>query len=125
MPLLGEIEALVARKLGIEIPFNTPITGEVAFHHKAGVHTKAVLRNPTTYEAIDPDDFGMSRFIDVAHRLVGRNAIRDRALTLGLDLPEDMLRLVTAQVKALADLAPISIRDVDEILHELIYPVED
>ena len=125
LPLLGEIEALVARKLGIEIPFNTPITGEVAFHHKAGVHTKAVLRNPTTYEAIDPDDFGMSRFIDVAHRLVGRNAIRDRALTLGLDLPEDMLRLVTAQVKALADLAPITIRDVDEILHELIYPVED
>ncbi len=123
--LLREIEALVARKLGIEIPFNTPITGEVAFHHKAGVHTKAVLRNPTTYEAIDPDDFGMSRFIDVAHRLVGRNAIRDRALTLGLDLPEDMLRLVTAQVKALADLEPITIRDVDEILHELMQPVED
>ena len=123
--LLREIEALVARKLGIEIPFNTPITGEVAFHHKAGVHTKAVLQNPTTYEAIDPDDFGMSRFIDVAHRLVGRNAIRDRALTLGLDLPEDMLRLVTAQVKALADLEPITIRDVDEILHELMQPVED
>ncbi len=125
LPLLREIEALVARKLGIEIPFNTPITGEVAFHHKAGVHTKAVLQNPTTYEAIDPDDFGMSRFIDVAHRLVGRNAIRDRALTLGLDLPEDLLRLVTAQVKALADLEPITIRDVDEILYELMHPVED
>lgn len=123
--LLGEIEALVARKLGIEIPFNTPITGEVAFHHKAGVHTKAVLRNPTTYEAIDPDDFGMSRFIDVAHRLVGRNAIRDRATSLGLELPEDMLRLVTAQVKALADLEPITNRDVDEILYELMHPVED
>ncbi len=123
--LLGDIEELVARKLGIEIPFNTPITGEVAFHHKAGVHTKAVLRNPTTYEAIDPDDFGMSRFIDVAHRLVGRNAIRDRATTLGLELPEDLLRLVTAQVKALADLEPITTRDVDEILLELMHPVED
>ncbi|MDE2952182.1 MAG: homocitrate synthase [Chloroflexota bacterium] len=125
LPLLAEIEALVAQKLGIAIPFNTPITGEVAFHHKAGVHTKAVLRNPTTYEAIDPDDFGMSRFIDVAHRLVGRNAIRDRALTLGLDLPEDMLRLVTTQVKALADLGPITIQDVDDMLYELVHPVED
>lgn len=125
LPLLGEIEELVARKLGIVIPFNTPITGEVAFHHKAGVHTKAVLQNPTTYEAIDPGDFGMSRFIDVAHRLVGRNAIRDRALTLGLDLPDDMLRLVTAQVKALADLGPITIQDVDDMLYELRHPVED
>ncbi len=125
LPLLGEIEELVARKLGIAIPFNMPITGEVAFHHKAGVHTKAVLQNPTTYEAIDPDDFGMSRFIDVAHRLVGRNAIRDRALTLGLDLPEDMLRLVTAQVKALADLGPITIQDVDDMIFQIMHPVED
>ncbi len=125
LPLLAEIEALVARKLGVEIPFNTPITGEVAFHHKAGVHTKAVLRNPTTYEAIAPEDFGMSRFIDVAHRLVGRNAIRDRATTLGLDLPEDLLRLVTTQVKALADLGPITIQEVDDLLHGLMQPLED
>ncbi|MCY4019916.1 MAG: homocitrate synthase [Chloroflexi bacterium] len=125
LPLLGEIEELVARKLGIVIPFNTPITGEVAFHHKAGVHTKAVLQNPTTYEAIDPDDFGLSRVIDVAHHLVGRNAIRNRALTLGLDLPEDVLRLATAQVKALADLGPITIQDVDDMLCEFRHPVED
>ncbi len=125
LPLLAEIEALVARKLGVAIPFNTPITGEVAFHHKAGVHTKAVLRNPTTYEAIAPEDFGMSRFIDVAHRLVGRNAIRDRATTLGLDLPEDLLRLVTTQVKALADLGPITIQEVDDLLHGLMQPLED
>ena len=125
LPLLAEIEALVARKLGVEIPFNTPITGEVAFHHKAGVHTKAVLRNPTTYEAIAPEDFGMSRFIDVAHRLVGRNAIRDRATTLGLDLPEDLLRLVTTQVKALADLGPITIQEVDDLLYGLMQPLED
>lgn len=125
LPLLAEIEALVARKLGVAIPFNTPITGEVAFHHKAGVHTKAVLRNPTTYEAIAPEDFGMSRFIDVAHRLVGRNAIRDRATTLGLDLPEDLLRLVTTQVKALADLGPITIQEVDDLLYGLMQPLED
>ncbi len=125
LPLLAEIEALVARKLGIAIPFNTPITGEVAFHHKAGVHTKAVLRNPTTYEAIAPEDFGMSRFIDVAHRLVGRNAIRDRATTIGLELPEDTLRLVTSQVKALADLGPITIQEVDDLLYGLMQPLED
>ncbi len=123
--LLAEIERLVAAKLGIAIPFNTPITGELAFHHKAGVHTKAVLRNPTTYEAIDPDDFGMARIIDVAHRLVGRNAIRDRAAGLGIELAEDRLRLATSQVKAMADEQPISMQDVDHILRGIMQPIDD
>lgn len=125
LSMLADIERLVAEKLGIEIPFNTPITGEVAFHHRAGVHTKAVLRNPITYEALNPEDFGLTRTIDVAHRLVGRNAVRERASVLGLDLPDDMLRLVTAEIKALADLDPISLDDVDELLLSLAQPVED
>ena len=123
--LLAEIERLVAAKLGIAIPFNTPITGELAFHHKAGVHTKAVLQNPTTYEAVNPDDFGMSRMIDVAHRLVGRNAIRDRAAGLGIELADDSLRLATSQVKAMADEQPISMQDVDHILRGIMQPVDD
>ena len=125
LPLLAEIECVVADKLGIDIPYNTPITGELAFHHKAGVHTNAVLQNPTTYEAIDPADFGMTRIIDVAHRLVGRNAIRDRASSLGIVLPEDLLRLVTAQIKAMADLQPITLKDVDKLLSTISLPVED
>ena len=125
LALLAEIERLVAYKLGIAVPFNTPITGEVAFHHKAGVHTKAVLQNPTTYEAINPDDFGMTRIIDVAHRLVGRNAIRDRAATLGLNLPEDALLQATSQVKAMADVQRIDMNDVDKILHDIMQPIED
>lgn len=124
LPMLAEIERVVAQKLGIAVPFNTPITGEVAFHHKAGVHTKAVLQNPTTYEAINPDDFGVNRMIDIAHRLVGWNAIRDRAATLGLNLPEEAIRQATAQVKALADEKPITMADVDAILHNILQPIE-
>lgn len=125
LPLLAEIERVVAAKVGIDIPFNTPITGDVAFHHKAGVHTNAVLQNPTTYEAVDPADFGMTRFIDVAHRLVGRNAIRDRAAGLGIDLPDELLRSVTDQVKSMADERQITLADVDKILSDMMLPVDD
>ena len=125
LPLLAEIERVVAAKLGIDIPFNTPITGEVAFHHKAGVHTNAVLQNPTTYEAVDPADFGMTRIIDVAHRLVGRNAIRDRAACLGISLADESLRSVTDQVKLMADERQITLADVDKILCDLRLPVDD
>ena len=125
LPLLAEIERVVANKVGIDIPFNTPITGAVAFHHKAGVHTNAVLQNPTTYEAVHPEDFGMSRVIDVAHRLVGRNAIRNRAAGLGINLPDESLRSVTDQVKSLADERQITLADVDKMLSNLALPVDD
>lgn len=125
LPLLAEIERIVAAKVGIDIPFNTPITGDVAFHHKAGVHTNAVLQNPITYEAVNPEDFGMSRIIDVAHRLVGRNAIRDRAACLGINLPDESLRSVTDQVKSMADERQITLADVDKMLSNLALPVDD
>lgn len=125
LALLAELEQVVADKLNIDVPYNTPITGEVAFHHKAGVHTKAVLQNPTSYEAINPDDFGMNRIIDVAHRLVGRNAIRDRAATLGLNIPEDILIQATSRVKAMADSQRIVMEDVDKILQDVMLPIDD
>ncbi len=120
LQLLREIEELVARRVGIDVPFNTPITGRTAFHHKAGVHTNAVLQNPTSYEAIDPADFGIARNIDVAHRLVGWNAVRDRAATLGMALDEPELRAATLRIKTLADERRITLADVDQVLQDAV-----
>ena len=39
---------------------------------------KAILANPATYEAIDPRDFGMQRYVHFASRLTGWNAIKSR-----------------------------------------------
>ena len=47
--------------------------GLTAFTHKAGIHAKAILANPTTYEIINPVDFGMTRYIHFAHRLTGKS----------------------------------------------------
>ncbi|KAK0948781.1 homocitrate synthase lys21, partial [Friedmanniomyces endolithicus] len=54
---LKDIEDLVAEAVEINIPFNNPITGFCAFTHKAGIHAKAILNNPSTYEIITPSDF--------------------------------------------------------------------
>lgn len=118
--MLCDLEKLVAHKVGVEVPYNNPITGDAAFHHKAGVHTNAVLQNPTTYEAINPEHFGMRRNIDVAHKLVGWNAVRDRAAALGLALSETALKAATAQIKALADGKRISLDDVDAVLQSMV-----
>jgi homocitrate synthase len=58
---LKDIEELVAEAVEVNIPFNNYITGFCAFTHKAGIHAKAILNNPSTYEIINPADFGMTR----------------------------------------------------------------
>ncbi len=117
---LHELELLVARIVGIDIPFNNYITGITAFTHKAGIHAKAVLNNPETYEILDPQDFGLTRYISIAHRLTGWNAIKNRAEQLGLELTDTQIKEVTQHIKALADEKVLSLSDVDAVLYRWV-----
>ncbi len=116
LPMLREVENLVAGMVDIDVPFNNYITGYTAFTHKAGIHAKAILNNPATYEILNPEDFGLTRYIHVAHRLTGWNAIKQRADQLQLNLTDDQVKAITAQIKALADQKQLSLDDVDVLL---------
>lgn len=39
--------------------------GYCAFTHKAGIHAKAILNNPSTYEILKPEDFGLTRYVSI------------------------------------------------------------
>ncbi len=116
LPLLREVENYVAGLVSVDVPFNNYITGFTAFTHKAGIHAKAILNNPSTYEILDPADFGLTRYIHVAHRLTGWNAIKERAEQLQLNLTDDEIKRITAQIKALADQKKLNLDDVDVLL---------
>lgn len=118
LPLLHRLDRLVAEWVGVEIPFNNTITGFAAFSHKAGIHAKAVLNDPTSYEILRPEDFGLTRTIHIAHQLTGWNGVRYRAEQLGLAFDDAQLRHLTQQIKALADDGPLTMDDVDSLLHE-------
>ncbi|EEQ33652.1 homocitrate synthase [Microsporum canis CBS 113480] len=113
---IKDIEDLVAEAVQVNIPFNNPITGFCAFTHKAGIHAKAILNNPSTYEIINPADFGMSRYVHFASRLTGWNAIKSRAQQLNLDMTDAQYKECTAKIKALADIRPIAVDDADSII---------
>jgi homocitrate synthase len=117
---LREIERLVARTVGVEIPFNSPLTGETAFSHKAGMHLKAMLANPGSYEVIPPEAFGLSRKLVVASRLTGRHAVAYRAREMGLTFGESELRAVTARIKELADEGRLDDAELDRVLREWV-----
>ncbi|MEO8608360.1 MAG: homocitrate synthase [Chloroflexota bacterium] len=116
--LLPQLDQLIADTCGIEIPFNNYITGSSAFIHKAGIHAKAVLADPGTYEILKPEDFGLSREIAIGHRLTGWNSIRERSQKLGLGLDDTTLREITQEIKRLADVKSLSLSEVDDLLME-------
>jgi len=114
--MLKEIEDMVAEAVQVNTPFNNPITGFSAFTHKAGIHAKAILNNPSTYEILDPNDWGMSRYVHFLSRLTGWNAVKTRVEQLGLTLTDDQVKEVTAKIKTLADVRPLAIDDADSII---------
>ncbi|KAJ3071874.1 mitochondrial Homoaconitase [Podochytrium sp. JEL0797] len=113
---LREVENLIADMVSIQVPFNNYITGYCAFTHKAGIHAKAILNNPSTYEILNPHDFGMTRYVSIGHRLTGWNAVKNRVQQLGLELTDENVKEVTGQIKQLADLKPLGVEEVDTLL---------
>ncbi|MBP7215844.1 MAG: citramalate synthase [Candidatus Omnitrophica bacterium] len=65
-----------------------PFVGASAFAHKGGVHINAVMKNPRTYEHIDPTMVGNHRRILVSE-LAGKTGILLRAKALEFDLSKE------------------------------------
>ncbi|CAG9939900.1 unnamed protein product [Clonostachys rosea f. rosea IK726] len=114
---LKALETVVSEAVNINVPYNNPVTGFSAFTHKAGIHAKAILNNPSTYEVFDPAEYGISRNVAINSRVTGWNAVRSRVDQLGLVMTDDEVKAVTAKIKQTADTRPLTIEDTDNILH--------
>jgi homocitrate synthase len=117
---LRELERLVARICAIEVPFNNYLTGETAYSHKAGMHLKAMVANPGSYEIIPPEAFGLTRRLIIGSRLTGKHAIGYRAREMGLTFGESELRDITRRIKDLADKGELSEEQIDQVLREWV-----
>jgi 2-isopropylmalate synthase len=53
-----------------------PYVGSAAFAHKAGLHASAILKDPSTYEHIDPNDVGNERIIPMSNQAGQSNLIK-------------------------------------------------
>jgi homocitrate synthase len=113
---LRELERLVARVTGVEIPFNNLVTGDTAYSHKAGMHLKAMMANPGSYEIIPPEAFGLSRRFIVGSRLTGRHAIAYRAREMGITFGESELKEITRRIKEMADRGELTEDQIDSVL---------
>ncbi|MEO1778448.1 MAG: citramalate synthase [Pseudomonadota bacterium] len=63
--------------------------GASAFAHKAGLHASAILKDPTTYEHVDPGTVGNARIIPMSNQ-AGQSNLRKRLAEMGLEVaPKD------------------------------------
>ncbi|MDW3116742.1 MAG: citramalate synthase [Roseovarius pacificus] len=60
--------------------------GASAFAHKAGLHASAILKDPSTYEHIDPGLVGNMRIIPMSNQ-AGQSNLRRRLAEAGIDVP--------------------------------------
>ena len=55
---------------------SAPYVGSSAFAHKAGLHASAIVKDPTTYEHIDPGLVGNQRIVPMSNQAGQSNLIR-------------------------------------------------
>ncbi|WP_126976540.1 citramalate synthase [Frigidibacter oleivorans] len=71
-----------------------PYVGASAFAHKAGLHASAILKDPATYEHVDPASVGNERVIPMSNQ-AGQSNLRARLAAAGIAVAADDPRLGT------------------------------
>jgi len=66
--------------------------GSSAFAHKAGLHASAILKDPQTYEHIDPAVVGNERIIPMSNQ-AGQSNLKKRLMDAGLEINTQDSRL--------------------------------
>jgi len=83
---------------------SAPYVGASAFAHKAGLHASAILKDPSTYEHIEPGVVGNSRIVPMSNQ-AGQSNLRARLSDAGIEVEKGDPRLVRIldEVKARED----------------------
>ena len=92
---LTEISRHVAEIANMPQSAHQPYVGRSAFSHKGGIHVSAVMKNPGTYEHVDPELVGNKRRVTVSE-LSGISNLLYKAKDYGVKLDKD-----TPEVKGL------------------------
>ncbi|NLA26571.1 MAG: citramalate synthase, partial [Firmicutes bacterium] len=101
---LTELSHYVSELANLIPNTHQPFVGNSAFAHKGGIHVSALLKNPKTYELIDPAAVGNSRRVLVSE-LSGLSNILCKIEELGLDVDvsrtNEETRKVLTEIKEL------------------------
>ena len=117
---LGRVARLVAAAAARPLPPNKAIVGDHVFTHESGIHVDGLLKNPRTYEALDPNLLGLShRFVIGKHS--GLAAIAAQLSELNLEANQAERGMILARVRkhAIATKSPVTTEQLTGIWREV------
>jgi 2-isopropylmalate synthase len=79
---------------------NQPFVGASAFAHKGGMHTHAIVRNPVSYEHINPETVGNERRVLVSE-LSGQATILTKTTKYAIQNDKGLMAKILGQVQDL------------------------
>jgi 2-isopropylmalate synthase len=115
---LPALSLMVERFSGVVPAPNTPIIGENAFTHKAGIHVAGVLADPSTYEGFPPELIGRQREI-VIDKYTGFHAVKSRLERLGVYLNDDQMAKIVQEIKERPTITKFRDADLIELAEKI------
>ena len=113
---------LVSRLMGMPVQANKAIVGSNAFAHSSGIHQDGILKDRATYEAIRPEEVGITEHEMVLTARSGRHALRHKISDMGYDLQEQEFETVYNQFLSVADKKKrVYDEDVAVIVQDVIF----
>lgn len=100
--LIYETSRLVSRLTGIMVQPNKAIVGDNAFGHESGIHTHGVLNFPLTYEPMEPEIVGRTRWLQ-AGKHAGSHGVQAQLESMGFRPTKEELKQIVLKVKDLGD----------------------
>ncbi len=99
---LTELSRFVDEMANLPHNKHMPYVGDSAFAHKGGVHVSAILKNPKTYEHIEPELVGNKRRVLVSDLSGGSNIVyKARELGIEFDPYDERAAKVLQEIKEL------------------------
>jgi homocitrate synthase NifV len=114
-----ELAAAVSRAANRDIPSWKPLIGDDAFTHESGIHVDGLLKNPSTYQFINPEEIGQQRRFIIGKHSGTCSLIHTLGLR-GIDVspPEAKILLTLVRKKATELKRALNDEEIIRLLHQ-------
>ena len=99
---LYPLSSLVSRHTGVPLAVNKAIVGEMAFTHESGIHAHGVIREPSTYESVRPEQVGRKRRI-VLGKHSGSASVEAALHEMNYTADDNQTKEIVKRIKQLGD----------------------
>ena len=93
---------LVAAASGRTLPSAKPVVGTDMFRHESGIHSHALLKDPSAYQLITPDKIGKDSFEYVIGAHSGSAAVKHILTELGFSPEKNDITALLPQIREIA-----------------------